>query len=144
MQLRKNSLKKCASFLGVASIAVGLTFPAFALPNPAANNSNQLLAQDKPGSDSSPTPRTGADDRSMPTGGQSMPSGSSKPSGSRSAPVTAPEAAPSKPSSPDAGTVPSLPPEKTTTGNKPGPAGDTSLSPGSYWCMNNPNPQCRG
>lgn len=139
MQLRKNSLKKCASFLGVASIAVGLSFPAFALPNTTTNNGNQLLAQEKPASDSAP--RTGADDRSMPSGGQSMPSGGAKPAGGRSAPVTAPEAAPSKPSSSD--TVPSLAPEKTTTGNKPGPAGDTSMQPGSWFCLNNPNPQCR-
>jgi hypothetical protein len=139
MQLRTNSLKKFASFVGVASIAVGLSFPAFAVPNTTVNNGNQLLAQDKPGSDSSPTPRTGADDRSMPSGG-TMPSGEVKP-GSRSAPAPATEVTPTKPSTSE--TVPSLPPEKTTTGNKPGPAGDTSLQPGSYWCMNNPNPQCR-
>lgn len=140
-QLRQNALKKCASFMGAASIAVGLSFPAFALTNPAVTKGNQLLAQDKPGSDNSPAPRTNTDDQSMPTGGQSMPSGGAKPAESRSAPVTAPEAAPTKPSTSE--TVPSLTPERTTTGNKPGPAGDTTMQPGSWFCLNNPNAQCR-
>lgn len=134
-QLKKNSSKRIASIIGIASISALFSFPIFAITNPSGN---QLLAQTTPGSDSSPTPRTNTDDRSMPSDGTTP----------RSKPAPAPEAepaaapAPSETNTPRS--VPSLPPEKTSTGNKPGPAGDTSLQPGSYWCMNNPNPQCRG
>jgi hypothetical protein len=129
-QLKKNSSKKIASIIGIASISTLFSFPVFALTNPGDNisNSNQLLAQTQPGSDTSPAPRTNADEKPMPSGGQTP---ESKP---------APEAAP--PSTPR--TVPSLPPDKTTTGNKPEAAADASLKPGSWLCMNNPNPQCRG
>ena len=135
-QMKKNSLKKLASLVGVASISAFFSFPAFALINPSNNISNtvtsgnELLAQNQPGSDNSPTPRTNTDDRSMPTGGQNQEG------------MQTPTAAPTNTNTP--GTVPSLPPEKTTTGNKPGVAGETSLQRGSWYCLNNPNPQCGG
>lgn len=136
-QLKKNSSKRLASIIGIASISALFSFPVFAITNPTSGN--QLLAQTQPGSDNSPTPRTNADDRSMPSDGTAP---RSKPPAPTSMPEAAPKPAPTSTDSP--GTVPSLAPEKTTTGNKPGPAGDTSLKPGSYWCVNNPNPQCRG
>ena len=145
-QMKKNSLKKLASLVGVASISAFFSFPAFALINPSNNISNtvtsgnELLAQNQPGSDNSPTPRTNTDDRAMPTGGQnpeSMPTGGQNPGS-----MQAPTAAPTNTNTPE--TVPSLPPEKTTTGNKPGVAGETSLQRGSWFCLNNPNPQCGG
>jgi hypothetical protein len=144
--MKKNSLKKLASLVGVASISAFFSFPAFALINPSNNISNtvtsgnELLAQNQPGSDNSPTPRTNTDDRAMPTGGQnseSMPTGGQNPGS-----MQAPTAAPTNTNTP--GTLPSLPPEKTTTGNKPGVAGETSLQRGSWFCLNNPNPQCGG
>lgn len=126
-QLKKNSSKRIASIIGIASISALFSLPILAITNPS---SSQLLAQTQPGSDSSPTPRLETDDRSMP---------------SQQTPTNQPalEAAPTPSETTTPETVP-LPPEKTTTGNKPGPAGDTSMQPGSYWCMNNPNPQCRG
>ena len=137
-QLKKNSSKRIASIIGIASISALFSFPVFAITNLSENSSsgNQLLAQTQPG-DASPTPRNSSDDRSMPSDGTTP---RNKPP--TTAPEAAPAAAPSETNTPR--TVPSLPPEKTSTGNKPGPAGDTSLQPGSYWCMNNPNPQCRG
>ncbi len=134
--MKKNPIKKFASLIGVASISAFFSLPAFALINPinnqshsAVTNGKELFAQNQPGSDNSPTPRTNADDRSMPTGGQNP--------GSRQAP------APTPTNTNTPGTVPTLTPEKTSTGNKPGPAGDTSFQPGSWLCLNNPNPQCR-
>lgn len=135
-QLKKNSSQRIASIIGIASISALFSFPGFALTNSSDNSSssNQLLAQDQPGSVNSPIPRNSTDDRSMPSGGQAP--------GNSPAPEAAPAPAPTNMDTPK--TVPSLPPEKTSTGNKPGPAGDTSLQPGSWFCLNNPNPQCRG
>lgn len=128
-QLKKNPSKRIASIIGIASIGALFSLPIFAITNPTGN---QLLAQTQPESDSSPTPRVNTDDRSMPSD-TTTPTNTIKP---------APEVAPSDTNTPK--TVPSLPPEKTTTGDKPESVGDTSLKPGSYGCMNNPNPQCRG
>lgn len=124
---KKNFSKKIASIIGIASISALFSLPLFAITN---FSGNQLLAQTQPESDSSPTPRVNTDDRSMPSD-QTTPT--NKP---------APAPAPSETTTPR--TVPSLPSEKTTTDNMPEPVSDTSLKPGSYWCMNNPNPQCRG
>jgi hypothetical protein len=136
-QLKKNSSKRIASIIGIASISALFSFPAFALTNGTVTKDNQLLAQDTPGSVTSPIPRNNTDDRSMPSDGTTP---RNKPAPAQEA-APAPVPAPSETNTPRS--VPSLPPEKTSTGNKPGPAGDTSLQPGSYWCMNNPNPQCR-
>ncbi|MGB5959205.1 MAG: hypothetical protein WBG73_00995 [Coleofasciculaceae cyanobacterium] len=125
-QLKKNSSKRIASIIGIASISALFSLPILAITNPS---SSQLLAQTQPESDSSPTPRVDTEDRSMPSD-VTTPTNNS-----------APEVAPSETTTPQ--TVPSLP-EKTTTENMPEPIADTSLKPGNYWCMNNPNPQCRG
>lgn len=137
---RKNSLKQITSIVGIASIGIFSSLPAFALINKTDNNSsavvnsaNELLTQTEQGTENTPAPRTNSDDRSMPSGGLNNNPGSRQ--------MPASQSAPSNTSAPSS--APSLTPEKTTTGNKPGPAGDNSLRPGSWFCLNNPNPQCR-
>lgn len=141
-QLKKNSSKKLKSIIGIASISALFSFPAFAFTNPAITKGNQLLAQDTPGNVNSPIPRPNTDDRSMPAGGGTPGAQPAPEAMPEAAPEAAPQAAPRGTDTPR--TVPSLPPEKTTTGEKLEPVSDTSLQPGSWFCMNNPNPQCRG
>src|SRR5919202_2581326 len=148
-QLSQYSLKRFVSLAGVASMSLLFTLPAFALVNTADNSSNHtshadstgrgkaLLAQQQGGAQTPSSGRNTGGGGLTPAGGNTTGGQSPMSGGSGASPSS------SDRNSTGTGNERSLPPEKTPTGNKPGPAGQTSLQPGSWFCLNNPNPQCR-
>lgn len=136
-QLSQYSLKRFVSLAGVASISLLFTLPAFALVNTADNSSNHTSHTDSTGGGKALLAQQQGGGQT-PNGGRNTGGGQSPTSGGSGASPSS-----SDRNSTGTGNERSLPPEKTTTGNKPGPAGQTSLQPGSWFCLNNPNPQCR-
>lgn len=147
MNTQTKLVKKLIYVAGVASASIGLSLPAFAInPSAPVNSANssanirELVAQGAGGSGNqgpgSATPgRTSTDTPPSSSGDNAPSSGTPAPNGgsgnsNMGGKTSSPSSSPSTPSGSSSAT--------------PSTTNRSDLKPGTWLCVNNPNPQCKG
>jgi hypothetical protein len=136
-QLNGNLIKKLVSVVGIASVSVALSFPAFALTNTDASSSN-LLAQSGSGTGSS-NPSSGGSNQGNDTSTPSRGNTGSQPSNTGGTSSSSQQSTTSESNRRDMYS----PADSSGRGMRALTGGDSVR--GINWvCLNNPNPQCGG
>ena len=130
VQPNKSSIKRFVSLAGVVSASLFLNFPARAITSPEASGSNQMSNNYTYATDSTVSSKEVLAQGS--TGGGQTPAGGGNTDMQSPAGEGSTGAQPPAPDANNAGTKPAAP---TSSGG--------TLKPGSWECINNPNPQCR-
>ncbi|MBW4575525.1 MAG: hypothetical protein KME08_09615 [Aphanothece sp. CMT-3BRIN-NPC111] len=142
MYPKEKKIKNFIALVGVASAGAFLCFPALALISSSGSGSNQSLNNHAQAESTLNTRKLLA--QSMPGDSVSPPPVVAEPI----SPTPVPETTTSPTPVPETTTSPTPIPEATTS---PTPAPQTQnyrtsgpLEPGTWLCLNNPNPVCRG
>jgi len=129
-QSNKNSISKLLSIAGLATASLLLSFPAFALIPTSSTESQELLAQ--AGMDTNQSPR--------PEGDQNVPTAPSP------SDPSVDEVVPGDPITEENNQMqmnePSSATEMNDNMNTRYSRDSDRLKPGTWMCLNNPNPQC--